>query len=452
MKKTRVTTHELLERVLPVASLDQEGLRLWRAAASSEGETDALIASVALLDRLCDLGRMRRISKVEADGRVEISYRDLSKLDVITLGVPKTVGPHPPADILAGHDAPKTPASTPHTTPLPHRLLDAVAASSRRIDLAGALNHLFDLLRGTFGCERVALRISNAVGDAQLATLTELDDVLRAAGASPIAPDQVRRQVEESGELLHVPDLAADAVLSRHAASSARGSLIVAPLKAEAYVYGVLELWRSAPRAFDAEALAAAGFIAEFAAGLIKRRLEVEELVFIDQTTQIHNRRHFEEQLEREIERCRRTGNSMALLIADLDDFKRVNDTLGHAAGDSVLRQAARILSDNARQVDIVARYGGEEFSVILPDVTRETARAVADRILWTVARHRFVTGSESNPAWELTVSIGGALYPIDAQTKAALIDKADRIALYAAKRAGKNRVVFWDDSGDGST
>jgi len=102
--------------------------------------------------------------------------------------------------------------------------------------------------------------------------------------------------------------------------------------------------------------------------------------------------------------------------------------------------------------VDIVARYGGEEFSVILPDVTRETARAVADRILTTVGRHCFVTGNESHPTWELTVSIGGALYPDDAQTKVDLIDKADRIALYAAKHAGKNRVVFWDRSRTGSS
>jgi len=452
MKRTKATTHELLERVLPVASLDQEGLRLWRQAASSKDETAAVVASVALLDRLCDLGRMRMLSKVEADGRLEVSYRDLSRLDVITLAVPRADRPHPPVSVPPERRAPEAPASSPHSARLPHRLLEAVAASSRRIDLAGALNHLFDLLRETLGCERVSIRISRAVGEAQPATLTELDDVLNAASGSPLAPDEIRGHVEESGELVYVPDLAADAAFSRHARGPVRGSAVIAPLKAEAYVYGVLELWRSAPGGFDTEALAAAAFIAEFAAGLIKRRLEVEELVFIDQTTQIHNRRYFEEQLEREIERCRRTNNSMALLIADLDDFKRVNDTLGHAAGDSVLRQAARILSDNARQVDIVARYGGEEFSVILPDVTRETAGAVARRIIWTVSQHRFVTGSESHPTWDLTVSIGGALYPIDAQTKAALIDKADRVALYAAKRAGKNRVVFWDDSGIGST
>jgi diguanylate cyclase (GGDEF)-like protein len=212
-------------------------------------------------------------------------------------------------------------------------------------------------------------------------------------------------------------------------------------------VYGVLEMWRSDPGAFDEEAVDAASFVAEFAAGLIRRRLEVEEMVFIDQTTQIHNRRYFEEQLEREMGRCRRSGASMALLIADLDDFKKVNDTLGHTAGDSVLRQAARVLSENARQVDIVARYGGEEFAVILPDATRDAVKTAADRMLWTISRHRFATGSDATPWWNLTISVGGALYPDDAKSRAELIDRADRVALYAAKRSGKNRVVLWSDT-----
>ncbi len=187
--------------------------------------------------------------------------------------------------------------------------------------------------------------------------------------------------------------------------------------------------------------------MARFAAGLIKRRLEVEELIFFDQTCQIHNRRYFDEQLSREIERCRRTGQSMALLIADLDGFKQVNDTMGHAAGDSMLRQVGRILTENARQLDIVARFGGEEFGIILPDVTRETAQAVAERIRSNVASHEFVTGTVSQPTCEITLSLGGALYPLDAQSRADLIDKADRVALYEAKRRGKNRVVFWQNT-----
>lgn len=399
---------------------------------------------MALLDRLCDLGRMRRISRAGTGDATELTYRDLSTLDVVTLIVPARQ-----AEPGAGPATQQPPGTTPQEATQPdRRLLEAVAASSRRNDLAGALEHLVELLCGVYLCERVSLNISREVGVAHPATLAELDDILRTSGGASIAPERVRRQVEESGQALHVPDLGADPAFAKRPGARARGSAIVAPLRAEGYVYGVLEAWRSAPRAFEPRTVAAAAFIAEFAAGLIRRRLEVEEMVFIDQVTQIHNRRYFEEQLEREMERSRRTGNAMALLIADLDDFKRVNDTLGHTAGDSVLRQAARLLTENARQVDIVARYGGEEFSVILPDVTAESARAAAERMLWTIAEHRFATGSEATPWWNLTVSVGGALFPVDAQTRAELVDRADRVALYAAKRAGKNRVVFWSDSG----
>jgi diguanylate cyclase (GGDEF)-like protein len=97
--------------------------------------------------------------------------------------------------------------------------------------------------------------------------------------------------------------------------------------------------------------------------------------------------------------------------------------------------------------VDIVARYGGEEFAVILPDATRDAAKTAADRMLWTVSRHRFATGSDGTPWWSLTISVGGALYPDDAKSRAELIDRADRVALYAAKRSGKNRVVLWSDT-----
>jgi diguanylate cyclase (GGDEF)-like protein len=262
-----------------------------------------------------------------------------------------------------------------------------------------------------------------------------------------VAPPHVRERVEATGDVLCVHDVRRDSRLARHLPAGTTGSIAVAPLKAEAYVYGTLAIWSAKTHAFDANAVAILQFVAEFAAGLIKRRLEVEELIFIDQTTQIHNRRYFDEQLDREIERANRTGNAMALLIGDLDDFKLVNDTLGHAAGDSVLRQVGRMLSENARQVDIVARYGGEEFGVILPDVSRESALAVAERIRSTIAMHGFITGSDRQPTWDLTISIGGALYPLDASSKTDLMDKADRIALYQAKRLGKNRAIMYRDT-----
>ncbi len=448
MRKRRLTSFELLERLIPVGALDREGLDLYRALLAEADERAVREGAVRLLERLCEMGRIERVGREEADGRVRLSYRDLASLDTISITLAQVEQtepsvPEPPAGEPSAAAKPLAPSAPPA---LPLALLDAVAASSRRSDLVGALDRLYDLLHEAVGYDRIAVFMSRGLSNSSARTLSELDDVYRWPDEERITPDPLKAEVEESGRSLHVPDVQADERHARCFPHGVGGSLVVAPLKAEAYVYGVLELWTERPEAYGPEDLFIIEFIAEFAGGLIKRRLEVEELIFVDHMSEIHNRRYFDEQLTREIERCKRSGNALALLVMDLDDFKQINDTLGHAAGDSVLRQVARILTENARQVDIVARYGGEEFVLVLPDVTRETARMVAERVRSNVETQRFVTGLSDDPTRDVTISIGGALYPLDAKSRSDLIDKADRIALFEAKRTGKNRTVFWKD------
>jgi len=471
MSKRVVANRESLTRLLPTDRLDEGGLELYRALMASEGGVHLRRTAVRLFERLCEQGYMKRLSRAEEDGAETLTYRNLLTLDTITVSLPLTAPDdedstgaegvatgRPDADsapaVSGGARAERSSGSGTLTLPpgvpgavLTMPFLRAVAASSRRTDLAGAIGYLYDLLKSTTGCDEVALAMSKALASSQAANLTEFSDVCATTEDEQVAPPQVRERVETSGEPLSIVDVRGDSKHSRYFPGSATGSVIVAPLKAEAYVYGTLGVSSRRDHAFDANAVAVVDFIAEFTAGLIKRRLEVEELIFIDQTCQIHNRRYFDEQLEREIERSRRTGNPMALLIGDLDDFKRVNDTLGHAAGDSVLRQVGKILTENARQVDIVARYGGEEFAVILPGVTRESTLIVAERMRGAIAMHSFITGSSQSPTWDLTISIGAALYPLDASSKVDLMDKADRISLYRAKRLGKNRVVMYQDT-----
>ncbi len=461
MRRAKITSRELLERLIPVDDLDDDGLALYRSLVSSSDERCVLHGAAVLLERLCGLGYLRRISRRQMDGTVRTTYRNLTTLDTIRITVPPGTdgevhpgGQSEPVAHGTGHDTRAERAAETAgegregaevARVLPRSIMDVVAASSRRIDLAGAVNYLYEFLDETVGCDRRAIFMSKGLSNSSAGRLSELEDVFRWSEREMIAPAKLRAEVEETGKAASITDLAKDRH-SRYLPEGTTGALVVAPLRAEAYVYGVLEVWSQRPVAFSGEDVAIIDFVAEFVGGLIKRRLEVEELIFIDQTSQIHNRRYFDEQLVREIERCRRTGNPMALLIGDIDDFKQVNDTMGHAAGDSILRQVGRILAENARQLDIVARYGGEEFAVILPSVTRGTALAVAERMRSTVARHRFITGMEARPSCELTVSFGGALYPLDAKSRTDLIDKADRIALYEAKRQGKNRVVFWHD------
>ena len=156
-----------------------------------------------------------------------------------------------------------------------------------------------------------------------------------------------------------------------------------------------------------------------------------EESAYKDELTGLFNRRSFNQEIPKEMERFRRFGHPFTLLMLDLDHFKDFNDTHGHSAGDQALRDIAQILSETARLLDSVVRYGGEEFAVTLPQTTREEAVGAAERIRLAVQRHRIVFAGQELPA--LTVSIGLACFPTDALDMASLVQRADQ-ALYQAK------------------
>src|ERR687891_1857644 len=169
----------------------------------------------------------------------------------------------------------------------------------------------------------------------------------------------------------------------------------------------------------------------------------VERQASTDGLTELPNRRHFEEALEGEITRAERFGGGIALILADLDDFKQVNDRHGHQAGDDVLRTFASILRATVREIDLPARYGGEEFAVLLPQTDIEGANRLAERLRRELASRPMSTLPGSLVA--ITASFGVAAFP-EAATPAALFAAADD-ALYRAKRRGKNCVVNADTS-----
>ena len=176
----------------------------------------------------------------------------------------------------------------------------------------------------------------------------------------------------------------------------------------------------------------------------IAEKEHYQTLATIDGLTGLYNRRYFHEFLTREIKRADRYSHSLTIFMADIDDFKEYQDPYGHLVGDVALQYLAKIMSGAVRSEDIVARYGGEEFAVILPEVTKDTAMIIAERI------RRAIEEAKEPLKGILTISIGVAAYPADAKDREQLIDRADD-ALYAAKRAGKNATVLWNpeiDSG----
>jgi diguanylate cyclase (GGDEF)-like protein len=171
---------------------------------------------------------------------------------------------------------------------------------------------------------------------------------------------------------------------------------------------------------------------------------ETQRLAITDGLTGLYNLRHFYEALEKEIQRSKRYHRSVSLIILDIDDFKAYNDLYGHLAGDDLLTELARLMSQVTRQTDTLARYGGEEFTIILPETETEGARLLAERLLEEVREHRFST-QDGQTIGQITISLGVATYPHHADSAKALVDAADK-ALLRAKQAGKSRLSVCEE------
>lgn len=211
-------------------------------------------------------------------------------------------------------------------------------------------------------------------------------------------------------------------------------AFIVAPLVAAGAPIGTLNVWREGidPTFAREEAQLIRRFatLAAMACDNARRREQLSTLALTDDLTGLPNRRHFQERLSAELARVGREAVPVSLLLLDVDDFKAVNDTLGHAAGDAVLRDLAGVLREGVRLADVPCRTGGEEFAVILPGADQREAKRCAERMLTAIRL-----------AGEIRVSAGVATAPADGRTVDGLFQVADD-RLLAAKAAGKDRLV----------
>ncbi len=166
---------------------------------------------------------------------------------------------------------------------------------------------------------------------------------------------------------------------------------------------------------------------------------EIYRMTIVDGLTQIHNKRYFQEALDRELLRARRHTRDLAIVMFDIDLFKRINDQFGHLAGDHVLRELARVVQSRIRRDEVLARYGGEEFVIVLPETPLDGAAALAENLRSRVEAHGFIFQSERIP---VTISMGCAVLIEADKSGTELVQRADE-KLYEAKRSGRNRVCF---------
>jgi len=226
------------------------------------------------------------------------------------------------------------------------------------------------------------------------------------------------------------------------------GSVIVAPLRVEGQMIGAIMVGGTTRARYTPDDAAVVAELARHAAVALRnaqRHDAVARAAQTDALTGLFNRGALLERLERELDRSRRYGRSLAVIFFDLDRFKSINDTYGHQFGDRVLRELARIATRTMRSIDLIGRYGGEEFVAVLPETDGVQALIVAERLRMNVARNRLTLPSGEDV--RATISAGIAVFPADATTMDTLIRIADT-ALYAAKAGGRNQVRYQPVSG----
>ncbi|MCO6414092.1 MAG: diguanylate cyclase [Thiogranum sp.] len=268
-----------------------------------------------------------------------------------------------------------------------------------------------------------------------------------------------------TGEIQHCRDCSADPRFQRTQtnADAGLGSIISVPIRFRDETLGVLNISHPHPNVFDewderflyvfcnllGQLIKSNRLLRNMEHKIAQRTLELEvaleraeSLSVLDGLTGVHNRRYFISNFSTLIEQCARYGHTLALLMIDVDDFKKINDTYGHLEGDRILKAIASILKERARGADIIARFGGEEFIVALQETDCEGANRVADRIQQQIRMLSCGVGEQKRG---ITTSMGLTCYTkaasMPVKTPEQWIQEADD-ALYRAKRLGKNRIA----------
>jgi diguanylate cyclase (GGDEF)-like protein len=221
---------------------------------------------------------------------------------------------------------------------------------------------------------------------------------------------------------------------------------VAVPMCLAGEIVGVLVIHLRSPRILERSEVRVLQTLANQAVIAIENAAAYEhtkQLATTDAMTGVANHRELEAYLDRELQRSRKTREPLALIMCDLDHFKEINDTVGHPAGDAVLRYlTSQILVPAVRPRDLVARYGGDEFVLVLRGADSRAALAIAERIRRTIGGQAVLLDGKA--VSNLSLSLGIAVFPRDGDTREALVQAADQ-ALYVAKRTGRNRVVRSD-------
>lgn len=328
----------------------------------------------------------------------------------------------------------------------------ATAALLNTIDLKLLLGHILDIATSAIPAAEKSMLylIAQDTGELQMRAASGFQDAriqrVDLGRAQGYLARSIIRAVGEREPLLlhHIPDESSETGCGGSPDLSSIRSAVIAPLILEGKTVGALSLSAMRPAAFTPADLRLLVSFATTTTAAIQNALlhaEVQKLALTDSLTGLYNRRGFYELGRHEMERARRFRRPLAAMMIDIDHFKLVNDTFGHAIGDQVLLALAGRLRASLREVDVLGRYGGEEFAILLPETDLFTASGVAERLRNYVTEPMpLQLPHQAGAPLAITASFGIANSVTTTHDLSGLLERAD-MALYAAKRNGRNRI-----------
>ena len=430
----------LLLNLIPQHRLGVERRRSLETAIRS-GETGLMRrAAIAALEDLCEAGYYERARVDSLGDRITATYTRRGGHYQIQIDVParewrRRNGP-----------GPSTPAAEPSpgidtTFAILPDIIRSLSIDSRLESTLERLQGIVTALPQWLGVEAGRL----LVAEERLGHEEELRGVVTTLPERAVLAKGLYARCHRSQqpEILGAAAARALGVAEPGGSGALRDDFRVAavPVFSAGEFWGILELWidRSMPeRDVRARIDAARGMVEQ----TITNASRLENLTSVDKLTGVYNRNHYEAQVQIEIERATRSKSKLSMLVLDIDDFKKINDTHGHRTGDEALTLVAKLVKKNLRKIDLAFRYGGEEFVVLLPGTSQVEANHTAERLRSVIAETESLR-DEDGARISLRVSIGAAVFPEHATSEGELFARADS-ALYRAKRMGKNRVEFY--------
>ncbi len=381
---------------------------------------------------------------------------------VLALGVPGPAGEAVRAIAAPGQEFPAPGAEPYVATALPRSsdpsghgdrqvlasFMEVLGAAARADDLDGLLETIASALGRLFPVDGASLGLLEDGMIVVREVLRHGEAVRREGQRLPADRSHLMGWVIESCAPLWRNDVTSELRFAESFPGAGLRSDMTIPLRVRGQVVGAFRVGCRRRHAFDLEDFEALQRCADLTAVAVETQrllLATRKLAEMDGLTGVYNHRYFLGLLAQEVERARRADRPVALLMIDIDDFKMVNDTHGHPAGDRALRHVAQAVARLLRRSDVVARYGGEEFVAILPEASLAAAMEVAEKIRAGVENTPLALPSLPRPL-RIRISVGVASIPEDATGEAGLVEAADR-ALYRAKRSGKNRVCHGGDA-----